>query len=311
MQADPTVLAVVVNWNGGAILRESVDSLLSSDYGRLAIWVVDNGSTDDSMTGLPASITQLLCTRNLGYSGAINHAVESAFAGTRPACPPDYFLILNNDLRVEPETVSQLISFSLRSGSRIVGPQVLNSQQDKLLEAAWGAVTWSHVLCRFYGKGAQVGPRWITDQPVEVLLGSALLIHRSVFEQVGRFDEQYFMYHEEVDFLYRANQRGIPAHFCSTASVIHRGGYSTRSKPSKKVYWVRRNAALFLRKHQAKPLQWAYYWITLSSSILFNLLLLRWQRIRTILSAVGEGLNIEIEEPGGFLKRSAGNGDNN
>lgn len=304
MPETPSVLAVIVNWNGASVLGESVESLLASDYKSLTVWVIDNASTDDSMRSLPDNVFQILCPQNLGYAGAINYAVQAALEETHLNNPPEYFLILNNDLKILPSALSTLMARAGQLGPAVLGPRILKMDSAETLEAAWGSINWSHVLCRFYGKGKPAGKPWITDQPVELLLGSALLIHRSIFDRVGQFDEQYFMYHEEVDFLYRVGQMGISCYFCAEASVLHRGGHSTKSEPMKKIFWIRRNTILFLRKHQATVVQWATFWATLSGSLLFNLLLFRWRRTQAIVAGVVEGFRIEICEPGTFSKKS-------
>jgi len=191
------------------------------------------------------------------------------------------------------DTVSKLLDFAEGRGPGVFGPRIVKFEDSNRLEAAWGKVSWSHVLARYYGKNRQKGSRrWNQAREVELLLGSALLVHRQIFEKVGLFDEAFFMYHEEVDFLFRARHSGFPVYYCPFTEVIHHGTYSTRGQPLKRTYWIRRNAVYFLRKHQANGLQWSYFGSTLCLSLLRSLLLLRWSRAKTILRAVKEGLTL-------------------
>ncbi len=183
-----------------------------------------------------------------------------------------------------------MVQFAEEKGAGIYGPRILSHEDPSRLDAAWGRLNWSHVLCSYQGKGAPDGPRWNHIKPVELLLGCALLIHRQIFEKVGLFDEAFFMYHEEVDFLYRAAQMNYPIYYCPFAQALHHGAHSTRENPQQKIYWIRRNAVLFFKKHGVGTARWAFFWSTLAASLIYNILLFRWRRARTIFEGVREGL---------------------
>ena len=287
MPTDESVLAICVNWNGGEILRQTVDSLLHSNYPGLEVLVVDNASTDDSLSLLPEAAGIVKLDTNLGYGGAINAVLRRYLRSDSPT----YFLLLNNDVIVAEDTLSSLIEFARDKGSGVFGPRIVQFEDTSRLEAAWGKVSWSHVLARYEGKNAsKTHGQWLQTRKVELLLGSALLVHRQILEDVGLFDEDFFMYHEEVDYLFRARRLGFPVYFCPFAEVIHRGAHSTRDQPLKKVFWIRRNAIYFLRKHHATVSQWVYFWTSLALSFLYNGLTLKWSRAATIWRAVREGL---------------------
>ena len=252
MPSPDPVLAICINWNGERVLHKTVDSLLHCDYAALKVLVVDNASDDKSACSLPSTVEVMKLEANLGYGGAINAALRSHLdADSAP-----YFLLLNNDVLLAKDTLSRLIGFASDKGPGIFGPRIVQFEDSSRLEAAWGKVTWSHVLASYYGKNRRkIGARWNRMRQVELLLGSTLLVHRRIFEKVGLFDEAYFMYHEEVDFLFRARRSGFPIYYCPFTEVIHYGGHSTRRQPLKKTYWIRRNAVYFLRKHRASRLQ--------------------------------------------------------
>lgn len=293
-----TVLAVCVNWNGKEVLPATLASLMKSDYPRLNILVVDNASTDGSLERVPPSVKTLRLPENLGYGAALNRGIRS-LGGKQPGAKkpgpaiPDYFLILNNDLMVEDTMVKQLVEFAEATGKGIYGPKILRYQEPDRLEAAWGKISWSHVLARFHGKGARDGPRWNSTRSAPLLLGSALLMAREIFSDVGPFDESFFLYHEEVDFLYRAGQKGYPIYHCPFARAWHRGAQGTRDRPLQKVFWTRRNAVYFLRKHRAGPLKWSYFFLTLLASLTYNLAWLRWPRAGTICRGIAAGFKLE------------------
>lgn len=313
MPTQPSVLAVCINWNGEDVLAGTLRSLQQSHYPALRIVVVDNASVDDSLAKVPASIPVFRLHENVGYGAAANRVIGPLVSTEAPAdgwsqsaapgnegeflwgySPPDYFLILNNDLVLEPDAIENLLTFATARGPGIFGPKVLSDRDPNRLDAAWGHLTWSHVLCHFRGKNAADKIRWNQSRRVELLLGCSLLIHREVFKSVGLFDERFFMYHEEIDFLYRARQSDVPIYYCPVARVRHRGSHSTRERPLQKIFWVRRNAALFLRKHGPGLGRWSYFFFTLSLSLIYNTILLRSDRTRTILEGVREGMKVPL-----------------
>jgi GT2 family glycosyltransferase len=185
------------------------------------------------------------------------------------------------------------MEFAASKNTGVFGPRIVQFNNPAKLEAAWGKVSWSHVLAKYYGKNdLKTDARWEETRNVELLLGSVLLVHHEVFEEVGLFDERFFLYHEEVDFLYRTYRSGFPVFYCPFAEAIHHGAHSTRRQPLKKIFWVRKNAVYFLRKHNADSRKWIFFWSTLAMSLLYNTMRLRWSRVSTIWKAVKEGLEI-------------------
>ena len=295
MPTDERVLAVVVNWNGREVLPQTLEALRTTLYSNLEIAVVDNGSSDDSAALAPDPVRVVSLENNRGYGAALNAVLRSDLEEREPdgQPAPDYFLLLNNDILVEPETVSRLLELARKKGPGIYGPKVLLQGSPDRLDAAWGRITWSHVLSSFRGKGARDGRRFDRVRRVQLLMGCALLVHRRVFEEVGLFDETFFMYHEEVDFLFRAGRKGYPSYYCPAARVHHRRAHSTRGNPLQRVFWIRRNTVLFLRKHKVGAWAWGCWGKTLVLSLAYNLLLFRWQRTGTIWRGVLAGMKAE------------------
>ena len=290
MAAIPEVLAICVNWNGREVLSAALESLLAGDLVPSRIIVVDNASTDGSADCLPPQVEVIKLAENTGYGAAINRAWER----TRSAEPqPDYYLLMNNDVFVERDTLARLVNFAVGAGPGIFGPRILMRSDPRRLDMAWGRLNWSHVLTRFEGKGAPAD-RWVEPRAVELLQGSFLLIDARVAREVGSFDERFFMYHEEVDYLYRAAAKGYRSYYCPSAVITHEGTHSTRRSPELKLYWTRRNTVLFLRKHRATGLQWARYFATLSASLGYNLLSLRRRRAGVIFRGARDGFRMRL-----------------
>ena len=304
MQADnqrktaalPTVLAVCVNWNGRQVLPAALQGLTSSSYPSLRVVVVDCASEDSSPSLVSEGLTLIRLEHNRGYAAAINAALLQTEQFSSPGASlgrPDFFLLLNNDVEVPPELIWKLVEFASGQGPCVCGPQVEACSGPGRLEASWGRVDWSHVLARFEDRSRpleSIAQREV--RKVELLLGCALFMDSRALELVGLWDETYFMYHEEIDWLYRCRMAGVPVYYCPFVSIRHHGGTGTQGAPLKKTYWLRRNAVLFLWKHEAGPVRWSFWAVTLAGSLAWNLLTFKWRRLGAICRGVWDGFRV-------------------
>ncbi len=291
MQSSPQVLAICVNWNGGDLLRETLAALDQSDYPALRVLVVDSASTDQSTDCLPEGVQLLSLSENLGYAAALNRALRHA--EEESAAPPSYYLLLNNDIRLFPDCVNRLVAAAEHSKPCICGPRILQWNLPDRLEASWGEIRWNHVLAHFRHQNSTDDLSDTAPSEVELLLGCALLVHRDVVAQVGPWDENFFLYHEEIDYLFRAAKRGIPAIFVPAAGAYHWGGWGTPDA-LRKVFGIRRNTVYFLRKHHATLGQWVRFTASLLASLAWNLATLRWPRGLAIYKGVRGGFQMEL-----------------
>ena len=230
-----TVAAVVVNYNARDHLLRCVQSLRADGVRRIV--VVDNDSQDGSGETLADGDpdAQWLATGlNLGYGTAANRGVA---ATTEP-----YVLVLNPDVVVEPGTVKALTA-ALERDDRlaVVGPKVETPDGERypsarrfpdLVTAAGhaflGYVAPGNRFSRAY-KLADRDP----DQPHEAdwISGSCFLARRRAFEDVGGFDEAYFMYAEDVDLCWRLWRAGWRVAYEPAGRVVHVGAASTDQAP--------------------------------------------------------------------------------
>ena len=202
------VSAIVVNWNGKDVLSGCLQSLLKQDYENLESWVSDNGSEDDSQAMVKEfypSVRLLENGQNLGFGSAVNRVLEKA-AG-------DYFLFLNNDLELASDCIGQLVNL-LESDPRIGAaiPKILYHPDGKKPSLNNSAMINSFgVLVNYTGIAC---PNLVGQQDKEDLLltetacGGIFMFRREVYEQVGGFDEDLFLYHEDHDLSWRIRLGG-------------------------------------------------------------------------------------------------------
>jgi GT2 family glycosyltransferase len=247
------ISVIVINWNGRQYLQACLDALAAQQGVSFETLVVDNGSTDGSVeflrTQFPA-VRVVALAENLGFAGGNN-------AGAREA-RGRYLVFLNNDTVVEPgwlaalrRTVDQPPGFALAT-SRVVymhDPAVIDSAGDGVLQ--WGAA-----FKRFHGTRAAEAAR---SGEVFGVCGAACLVTKTAFDELGGFDEHFFVSHEDVDLSYRARLRGYRCRYVADAVVRHVGSATLGTVSPFSVFHGQRN------------LEWMYFKDTPGSLLLRTL----------------------------------------
>ena len=234
------VVAVVVNWNAGGLLLACARTLIEA--GAREIVVVDNGSSDDSVERLEAAaLSRVRVVRaggNLGYGAGINRGV--AVAG------PGHVLVCNPDLLVDETCIAALLGrLDSEPGLGIVGPRLRNpdgttyvsgrpfpSLEDALGHAFVGLVWRGNPWSRRY-----LQTNWDRNDAADVdwASGALLLVRRSTFDQLGGFDERFFMFMEDVDLCWRAREAGWRVALEPAAGAVHVVGVSRAARPYRMV----------------------------------------------------------------------------
>jgi len=196
--------------------------------------VVDNASRDGSVEAIRMAFPDVqvfASERNLGFGAANNLAMRQARGR--------YFLLLNSDAFVQPGTMRTLIEeLKNRPEVGVAGPKLLNkdgSTQRSCFRYPTPGRAWLENLgvARWFKPRSPLGDyrRWAHDETCEVdwAVGACLLLRRAVFEQVGGFDERFFLYAEETDWQKRIREAGWSIRFTPRAEVTHLGGASGAS----------------------------------------------------------------------------------
>jgi GT2 family glycosyltransferase len=217
------VSAIVVSFNTRAMTLDCLKALESTLEGvHSEIIVVDNASTDDSVKAIRENFprVRLIARETNGGFGAANNEGMRVAKGR-------FFLLLNSDAFPERMAVPALLAFMTdnpRAGA--VGPRLSNADGSLQISChpfpsplfAWLENLW---LTRGYA-------RWAHDcvRRVDFVIGACLLVRRETYEQVGGFDETFFMYSEEADWQRRMRDAGWERVFVPAARVTHLGGAS-------------------------------------------------------------------------------------
>ena len=246
---EPLVSVIVLNYNGARWLERCLSSLRAqSIFDQIEVIVADNVSSDGSehlgkqlVESLPRGLF-IQHDQNLGYCEGNNRAAQAAHG--------EHLLFLNNDTWLEPNCLELLMSEVRRTGAAAAGPLVLNYEDDSF--QSLGAFGFD-----IFGL-ASTRARAAATREVLMPEGCAYLIHRDLFQQLGSFDAEFFMFADEFDLSWRVWVSGHRAIAVPSARLHHRGaaqvnpagGGATvefRTSDTKRFY-TNRNSLLVLLK---------------------------------------------------------------
>ncbi len=246
----PLVSVIVVNWNGETYLAECVDSLLEQTYPRTEIVVVDNASTDESVRLLRerygAKIRLVVNQSNRGFTGGNNTGIAVATG--------EYVLLVNNDAVADRGWVAALVHEAEADPRVGMCASKVVSYDDPAEIDSVGLLLARDGLGRGRARLARDDGRF--DRPEDVLIpsGCAGLYRRAMLEEIGLFDEQFFMYCDDVDLGLRGRVAGWRCRYVSDAVVRHRYSKSAGRYSLRKVFLVERNRVWVMLKSFPWPL---------------------------------------------------------
>ena len=233
-----TLSTIIVNYNAGPLLRKCVDSLLASPLD-IEIIVVDNASSDASLDGLQ-DLSQVCVIRNqvnVGFAAACNIGVQASSA--------PFLLFLNPDCFFQPDAIAPLLD-SLQTGDLVgmVGGLLVNEDGTeqgggrRAVPTPWRSFVRAFGLQRFANRWPKLfydfhlHKQPLPDRPIEVeaISGACMLVKRDVMEDVGLWDEGYFLHCEDLDWCMRLRQKGWKILFVPDARISHALGACSQSR---------------------------------------------------------------------------------
>lgn len=279
---------IIVNWNVCALLRQTLLSIYKYPPRKstFEVIVVDNNSQDESVKMLQAEFPQVITIaspKNVGFAAGNNLGLKIAKGKV--------LLCLNPDTEILPDALDFIPkTFAADPKLGAMGVKLLNP--DHTLQPScksfpdldtilWNATSLDTISpnSKIFGK---YNMTWFKhDQEIEVdqPMGAALAVRREVMDQVGMFDERYFMYFDEVDWCYRIKQAGWKIKFFPQVSIIHHWAQSTKQALFKmnKQWYI--SFYKYLRKNRKYP-SWlvifflsAMVWFKIVFILLLGLLL--------------------------------------
>jgi hypothetical protein len=250
----PSVAAIVLNYNGREVTLQALASLTAVDYRPFAIVVVDNGSTDGSYEAVAAAfpdVTQLRTEVNLGPAGGANLGIRRALDRGH-----DYLLILNNDIEVAPDLVTEMVRVAESDPAiGVVGPKAYFYWDRDRIWTAGGRIVFREAVTKERGTGELDRGQYDRDEETGYVNGCAQLVKRAVFEEVGLWDPIFHLSFEDADFCLRARRAGWRSWYAHRARLWHMVSVSTGPYRAPKTYQTARSTAIFIRRY-AGPWRW-------------------------------------------------------
>ena len=292
----PDLSIVIVNWNTRDLLAQCLESVVASPNLRIPdsvnqpgmhdlppitieVRVVDNASTDGSAHMVRARFpwVRLVENReNVGFARANNQAIRESEA--------HYVLLLNPDTEVTLGALEILVRFiDAHPQASAVGPRLLNPD-GTLQPSCHPAPTLPGELWRLFHLdalwpyGLYPMAEWDLDTPrrVDVVQGACLLLRRAALDQVGLFDEAYFMYSEEVDLCHRLRRADWSLYWVPEAQVVHYGSQSTQQMAAEMFLQLYQSKLLYFRKHHGWLAAQVYKLILVAALARLSLSRLAW-----------------------------------
>ncbi|XOV94676.1 MAG: glycosyltransferase family 2 protein [Bacteroidota bacterium] len=244
-----SVAVAILNYNGAQYLNKFLPVLINFS-GEAKIYVIDNASTDDSISTLQqyASVQVIHLDKNYGYAEGYNRGLAQINA--------DYFILLNSDVEVTPNWIQPMLSFLEENREYVVcQPKILDwniKDQFEYAGAAGGFIDYlGYPYCRgriFTHLEKDDGQY---DDPTDVLWasGACMMIRSEVFHELGGFDADFFAHMEEIDLCWRIYAENKKAICLPKSSVYHVGGGTLNYGSPNKTYLNFRNSLIVLCKN--------------------------------------------------------------
>lgn len=290
----PLVSVVLVTWNGEALLRAHLPSLLAVDYPNFEVIVVDNGSTDGSVAFLRATypaVKVIVNTANLGTAEGSNVAI--------PHARGKYIFWVSNDMEFDRGILKHLVRrCEADNGIGICTVKMLRIKDGKMANEIDSVGANADVFGFPDARGINQPDRGQFDSFREVFFsfGGAMFIRRSVLEITGGFDPDYLTLADDIDLSWRVRLAGFKVMVEPMAFLYHRVSATlgkSHNRPQKRCLSERNTIRTLLKNYSAGYLSFILplYAILLAGETLFYLLLGKWGMARALGRAVSWNLS--------------------
>ena len=241
---------VILNWNGEVLLERFLPSVIEHSS-NAELYVADNASTDKSILFLKEnypSVKIIQNSTNGGFAQGYNEALKHVVA--------DIFCLLNSDVEVTERWLDPIIkAFESMPEASVLQPKILDLLKQDHFEYAGAAGGFidqlGYPFCRgriFQHLEKDTG-QYNDTKEIFWATGACMFVKRSVFESLGGFDTDYFAHQEEVDFCWRAKNKGHKIYYVGDSKVYHLGGSTLSNMNPKKTYLNFRNSLFSITKN--------------------------------------------------------------
>ena len=249
---NPLISIIILNYNGGKVTENCLCSVFKSTYPNFEIILLDNGSSEEEILRFKKKygrkIKLVLAKKNLGYASGNNLGALVAKG--------EFLVFLNNDTLVSPDWLRGPLE-KLRSDPKIafLQPKIKWLEEKNFFEYAGGAggfidfLGYSFVRGRIFGSVEEDVGQYNDEREIFWASGVALFCRKKIFEELGRFDNFFFAYHEEIDLCFRAQRKKYKVVYFPTSEILHLGGFTGNKNLFKRTFLKERNNLAMMIKN--------------------------------------------------------------
>lgn len=246
------MILITVTYNSQSVITDFIASCLSQTCTDWQLYIIDNASTDNTTSIIQSfndrRIILLTQSTNLGFAAATNIGINLALADKAK-----YVLLINNDTIFPPDLFENLLASISHQNIDMVVPKIIYHQPANKLWYAGGYFdSWQAMKSVMVGEGTWDDGKYNLSKIVEFAPMCCVLFRADLFrgDSVGLLDEKYFVYFEDADWMYKANQLGKKLMYIPEAILYHKvssltGGMSSKFAISQfyqnRVYFIRKN----------------------------------------------------------------------
>jgi GT2 family glycosyltransferase len=294
---NPRIIVLILSYDGKYLLEESVSTYLANEYDNFEVVVIDNGSSDGTKEYLEANFPAVKIIRlekNIGYSGGFNIGLKYAFQEQRA----DFALITNNDVKVDELVITELVKVAITDPKIgfVIGKVYFYDTPNVLQTVGRNShpITWS---------GGSLGRNEVDTGQFESVSERFLcddiywLVRKQVYEDVGGYNENFFLQAEDYEWQVRAKKKGYKIYYTPYAKLWHKVSMTIGKQSALKAYYDARNPMLVVLMHQTPQFFRRYFWYIFKRIMLNsikNIIKLRlnvaFNQYKGILSALKWGL---------------------
>lgn len=246
---------IIVNWNGSNLIKQCLESLANSNYKKFRIYIVDNGSEDDSLqviNSFKSKLDIILITldKNYGFAMANNKGINMAMSDES-----EYIITLNNDIEIQKNTLDELIKFIENNKDTDIFQLLMVNYFERNILDSVGMDFNKHLFVTQLGYKDSINNLSRYNVEIEGACAGAAVYSKKCLKEVcingnQYFKDDFFAYYEDVDLALRLKNRGFKTKLVKNSIVYHMHSATGNKTSTFKDYYLTRNLFKYLKDNQ-------------------------------------------------------------
>ena len=237
MMENSLISILILNYNGKALLKQCLDSIFAQNRSDFEVILADNNSSDDSVSWTKENYPQVKIIehkKNLGFAGGNNYAL--------PYANGEWIFFLNNDAFLEKNCLNVLVEHikGRKAEQLVFAPLMLKSDLPHLVDSA-GDMLYPWGYAYRYENVRADEKKILEDREIFAACCGAAVFNKDLLRRLNGFDDDFFLYYEDIDLSLRARHLGAEIMFVSQARVFHKGSATMGKRNALRLYHVDRN----------------------------------------------------------------------